>query len=493
MDALASLGFISQESISQVCEEGAVRRRGTSGFEMLPDGKESYMVRLAMIEAAQRTLDVQYFIWSDDVVGTVMADRLLAAADRGVRVRLLLDSTRGAQREVSSAALAVHPNIEVGFFNPITHLKGIFAGNPIPVIGELDRIQCRMHNKMMVVDNTVVIGGGRNLGDTYFGIDRQRNMRDLDYLATGPVVKDASNAFDAYWRSSLTHVEDQAKVTKKDRKKLQDLRDHVAKKKRALVRRNGTPYPTTLTRAESLKVLREMTGRMTWASYEFVADSPERMLILGRMESPTCKSVEDAIRGAKSEIVIHNAYFIPQKGLLDLLRGAVLRGVKVRVLTNSLASIDGVAAMAGIANRRRDILNTGIGMYELNAKAPSRKHYIHSKKLTPMGMHTKGIVVDGHTSFIGSYNMDPRSKFINTETGVVIQNPAFATRLKKYLEEDLQSTHSWHLERTPAGLFQWTGQKANGKPSVHHLDPGTPLVRFISYWFFRLMPMEDLL
>jgi putative cardiolipin synthase len=491
--ALPTIGFASQETISHACRERTVHRSGTSGFEILPDGEESYLARLAMVEAAQRTLDVQYYIWKDDVAGTVFADRLLAAADRGVRVRLLLDMAVDAQKEVSSAALAAHPNIQVGFFNPMTELKGIFLGNPIPVVGEIDRIQSRMHNKLMVADSTIVIGGGRNLGDTYFGIHRHRNMRDLDFIAVGPVVRDSTKSFDLFWRSPLTRIDDQAKVTDRERKELQKLRDHIARKKRSLARRNGVPFPTSLSRAESLKVLRQMSGRMTWAEYEFVSDPPERMLRQTRTTSPVSRQVENALRNARSEVVMHAAYFIPQKDTLELLRQISARGVGVQVLTNSLASIDGLAAMAGIANRRSDVLDTGIGLYELDSRAPSRRDYIRVKRLTPMGMHTKGIVVDDRVSFIGSYNMDPRSKYINTETGVIIQSAALASRLKSYLLEDLQPTHCWHITRTSKGSILWSGQRPDGRSKVHHTDPHAPLSRRVGYWFYRLLPWEDFL
>ncbi len=491
--AVPTVGFVSQETISHACSQRTVRRSGTSGFESLPDGKESYMARLAMVEAAQKTLDVQYFIWSDDVSGTVFADRLLAAADRGVRVRLLLDMAVGAQKEVRSAALAAHPNIQVGFFNPMTALKGVFAGNPIPLIGEIDRMQCRMHNKIMIADNTILIGGGRNLGDAYFGIHRKNNSRDLDYIANGPVVKDAAKAYDLYWKSPLTVIDDQTKVTGRDRKKLEDLRERVAKKKRKLAEDNRCPYPIALHRGEALRFLSQMTGRMIWTDYKFVADPPERMLKTTREASPVGHSMEDALAAAKKDIVIHNAYFIPQHGLLNVLQEAVQRGVRVRILTNSLSSKSGLAAMAGYANRRLDILNTGAELYELKGKSPSRRGYVHADHLTTLSMHTKGLVVDDHLSFITSYNMDPRSKFINTESGVFVEDARFAARLKDYLLVDLQPTHCWRVWRDRKGEILWYGQRPDGEPRVHQVEPGVPLSYRLKYWLYRLVAWEDVL
>lgn len=491
--SLPTVGFVSQETIAHACRQHTVRRQGTSGFEMLPDGREAFIARLAMVEAAQRTLDLQYYIWRDDVTGTTFADRLLAAADRGVKVRLLLDNTIDAQVEVSSAALAAHPNIQVAFFNPMTDLKGIFAGNPIPVIGEIDRMQSRMHNKIMIADGTLVMGGGRNLGDPYFGIDRKHNMRDLDFIASGPVVDAAARSFELYWRSPLTRLGDQAKITEREREKLRDLRKHVMRKKRALARRSGVPYPLALSRAESLDILHQMVNRMTWAEYEFVADPPERMMRLWQPPSPVWRKIEAAVRGARSDVVMHAAYFIPQSDTLGLLQAATSRGVRIEVLTNSLASIDGVAAMAGIANRRAGVLDAGIKLFELNAQAADRKDYIHARRLTPLGMHTKGFVIDDRLSFIGSYNMDPRSKYINTETGVIIHSRAFATRLKSYLIKGLQPENSWHITRTDSGSFLWNGQRPNGRQTVRRIEPDASLARRLSYWFYRCLPWEDLL
>lgn len=490
---LPTVGFVSQETISHACSERTVHRRGTSGFESLPDGKESYLARLAMVEAAQKTLDVQYFIWSDDVSGTVFADRLLAAADRGVRVRLLLDMTNGAQKEVRSAALAAHPNIDVGFFNPMSALKGIFAGNPIPVLGEIDRMQSRMHNKIMIADGSIVIGGGRNLGDTYFGIHRRRNSRDLDYIATGPVVRNAAKSFDLYWKSPLTSIDNQTKVTAHEREDLQELRDRIARKKRKLAKENRCPYPVALSRAEALRTIKQMTARMIWTDYEFVADPPERMLKNGRVTSPVGHSMEELLAGAKSDVVIHNAYFIPQQEMLDLLRGVVARGVRVRILTNSLSSMSGLAALAGFANRRSDILNTGVELYELNGKAPSRWTYVHTDHLTALSMHTKGIVVDDRYSFISSYNMDPRSKFINTESGVLIDDTRFAARLKRYFLEDLQPTHCWRVWRDAKGEILWYGQRPDGDPRIYRMEPEVPFSRRLKYWIYRCVAWEDVL
>lgn len=483
----------SQETIAAACHQRTVHRKGTSGFELLADGEDAYVARMAAVEAAQRTLDFQYFIWQDDVIGTAFAERLLAAADRGVKVRMLLDITHKAQQEVRTTALAAHPNIEIAFFNPMTGMKGIFAGNPIPIIGDLDRMQSRMHNKMVIADRSVIIGGGRNLADTYFGADPKRNMRDIDFIAVGPVVDAAAKSFELYWQSPLTNKGDRTKLTDDDREDLKDLRKRINRKKRSLAWRREFTMPLLMSRTKAVQALHSLVDRMIWAEYEFVADPPERMLRQGRIASPVWHSLEGAIGGARKEVVMHAAYLIPQDGTLKLFREVSNRGVKLNFLTNSLASIDGLSAMAGIANRRKDVLNAGVTLSELNARAPSRKTYIKAPKMTPMGMHSKGMVVDNRISFVGSYNMDPRSKYINTETGVFINSPAFAKRLKDYLEVDLKPENCWRITCDEKGRICWTSHVPGKRPVVHHHDPGASPGRRIAYWLLTHMPWEDLL
>ena len=283
------------------------------------------------------------------------------------------------------------------------------------------------------------------------------------------------------------------KITNREREKLRDLRKHVVRKKRSLSAKSGHPYPLALSRAESLQTLHQLVSRMIWAEYDFVADPPERMLRQGHVASPVSQNIDAAMRGAKSEVVMHAAYFIPQSETLELLRAATARGVQVQVLTNSLASIDGLAAMAGISNRRVSALDCDISLFELNARAPDRRDYIHVRKMTPLGMHTKGFVVDDRLSFIGSYNMDPRSKYINTETGVIIRNAAFAVRLKSYLLKGLQPQNSWRVTQDRDGSILWTGQLPNGRRAVRHIEPDASLLRRLEYWFYRCLPWEDYL
>ncbi|TDU81187.1 putative cardiolipin synthase [Prosthecobacter fusiformis] len=482
-----------QKTIQQATRERTVHRKGTAGFEMLAGGEEAYLARLAAVEAAQQTLDFQYFIWADDATGTIFAERLLAAADRGVKVRLLLDITKGAQKEVKKGVLASHPNIEVALFNPMTAFQGFFAGNPLPIIGEIDRMQSRMHNKMLIADNAILIGGGRNLGDTYFGVDRKHNMRDLDYIASGPVVNAATKSFNLYWESPLTRKVGPSETGDENEEKLVSLRRELRDKKLRLARKGDFPFPLKMARVEALQRLNELSGKMVWDDYEFVADPPERMLSRTKEASPVWRTKEGAIRGAKKEVLMHAAYLIPQEEVLGLFKETSDRGVKVRMLTNSLSSIDGLLAMTGIANRRKDILETGAEYYELKSDAPVKKEYVRVSEDTLLGMHTKGLVVDNRISFIGSYNMDPRSKYINTETGVIINSGGFAKRLKGYLLEDMQPENCWQVTCEEDGRFCWTCEMPGKPPVRHYRDPDVPLRKRISYWMLLHMPWENLL
>lgn len=478
--------------LHQLCQQGAVRREGVAGFEIVGDAGSAFLIRLAVIEAAQLRLDFQYYIWHDDVSGTLIAERLLAAADRGVKVRILLDMTVGAQAEIRSTVLAAHPGIEIAFFNPVTGLRGIPAGKLTPVIGDLGLMQSRMHYKLIVADESIMIGGGRNLADTYFGISPVHNMRDLDFVAVGPVVRDALQAFDMFWQSSLTRHANRAKCADLDHDELRKMREHMGKKVRKLAAKHGCPFPQSLNRTEAAAEIKSVIGRMVWAEFEFVADPPEHVLDQERTPSPVSLSVERAINAAQREVLLHTAYLILQEGALRVFKATTKRGVRMVLLTNSMASVDSAGAAAGMAGRRGDVLDSGAILHELDVNAESRKNYIKGDQMTPLGMHTKGIVIDGRICCLGSYNFDPRSKFINTESVVTIDSPDLAARLTNYLREDLQPQNCWHVTRREGG-FLWSRQVAGGTAITHRTDPDASLGRRAAASFIRVLPCEDLL
>lgn len=478
--------------LHQLCQQGAVRGKGVSGFEIVSDAGSAFLIRLAVIEAAQWRLDLQYYIWHDDVCGTLIAERLLAAADRGVMVRILLDMTIGGQAEICSTVLAAHPGIEIAFFNPIIGLRGISSRKLTPVIGEIDRVQSRMHYKLIVADDSIMIGGGRNLADTYFAISPVHNMRDLDFVAVGPVVMDALQAFDQYWQSSLTRHANRAKCANLEHEELRKLREHMGKKVRKLAAKHGCPYPLSLNQTEAVAEIKKVIERMDWAEYEFVADPPEHILRKERTPSPVSIKVERAINEASHDVLLHTAYLILQESSLRVFKAVTARGVRMVLLTNSLASVDSAGAGAGIAGRRGDALNCGAILHELDVNAESRKDYIKSSRMTPIGMHTKGIVIDDRICCLGSYNFDPRSKFINTESAVTIDSPVLAARLTTYLREDLQPQNCWHVTRREGG-FLWSRQMP-GRPAITHRgDPDVSLWRRAAAWLIGLLPCEDML
>ncbi len=449
-------------------------------------------MRLAVIEDAQLRLDLQYYIWHDDVCGTIIAERLLAAADRGVKVRILLDMTVGAQAEIRSTALAAHPGIEIAFFNPVIGFRGIPANQLTPVIGDLGLMQSRMHYKLIVADESIMISGGRNLADTYFAISHTHNMRDLDFVAVGPVVTDALQAFDLYWQSSLTRHANRAKCADLDHYELRKLREHMSRKVRKLAAKHGCPYPLSLNRTEAAAEIKNVIGRMVWSEYEFVADPPEHILQQERTPSPVSVCVERAINAAQRQVLLHTAYLILQESTLRVFKAITKRGVRMDLLTNSMASVDSAGAAAGMAGRRGDVLDSGATLHELDVNAESRKDYIKGNQMTPLGMHTKGIVIDERICCVGSYNFDPRSKFINTESAVVINSPELAARLMTYLREDLQPQNCWYVTKRKGG-FLWSRQ-VPGQPAItHYSNPNAPLGRRAAAWLIRLLPCEDML
>lgn len=479
---------LGQKEIQEICKENTVDKLTGGNVKVLDASDEALLARLAVIDAARRSIDVQYYIWDDDFTGCLIADRLFHAADRGVKVRLLLDSTQGAPDVLKSRVAASHPHLEIAHFNPMLAADGYFEGFPIPILGELDRAQSRMHNKLLIADRCWVIGGGRNLADGYFGLDDEQNLRDVDYIASGPVVSVAAASFDAYWKSKITR-KIHPDPTQADEAK--ELRRELAQRVEKLRRKARIPFSTTAEAAQSS--LASTVKGMRAVPMRFVADPPEWMLVMEKSPSPVSKVLDREMLDASDEVEMHAAYFIPQKDFLDLMDASRRRGTTVRVLTNSVASSDGLAAAEGISGRRLDILETGAELHELNVKAPVRKTYAPAWPSADLGMHTKTIVIDGRMSFVGSYNMDPRSRFINTECGVLIEDRPVAAQLKRYMGIDFALQNSWRVDRAEDGRVFWKGETADGSPVVKDRDPDVSVGRKLKTWMMRFLPWEHLL
>jgi putative cardiolipin synthase len=408
---------------------------------------------------AERSLDLQYYIWHGDQTGKQLTEHILAAADRGVRVRVLLDDVGSSAKDESLLALDGHPNIEVRLYNPIT-LRGA------RVLGSLldfPRTTRRMHNKSLTADNQVTICGGRNIGDEYFGADEALDFADLDALAVGPVVREVSASFDVFWNSAAAYP-----ITTINRRPvapgaLEKFRGHLSGEETQFVQR-----------------LRNGELPFDWCKAWVVYDSPTKVESLPAVEERLLGQLRPTVAGTKQELVIVSPYAVPGRKGLEFFREMRRRGVRVILVTNSLASTDTVAVHAGYSRYRKELLRMGVELYELKPSANAT----HTASL-----HAKSFAFDRRALFIGSFNLDPRSANLNTEMGVVFESPELSGPMIERLMVRLDQI-AWRVEVVPGPdhttRLNWVSN--DGRETV---EPGCSFGRRFTVAVVGWLPVEN--
>jgi putative cardiolipin synthase len=433
---------------------------GTSGFKLLDSSKDGLTWRLALIDSAVSSVDIVTYLWYPDVSGRLILERAVLAAQRGVKVRLVVDDLLTIKQDQLMANLHEHPNIELRLFNPWKD-RGLSA-RAGEMIAEMERLNTRMHAKLLIADGNAAIVGGRNIGDHYFGLSHDYNFHDLDVLAIGSIARDANSMFDHYWNSdwivsadNLTAEPDEA-LAKEMWNRLQDANrtaDELAN-----LPRSPKDWSAELAALES--DLRPGTGHLV---FDDVSAEAVSQTMIGSMFG--------FFNRAEEELLITNAYIIPGQPAIDFVQSLNDRGVEVRILTNSLASHDVPAVNSHYESWRDDLINAGAELYELRADAAIRSLV----NLPPVsgeftGLHTKAAVVDGRLSFIGSMNLDPRSANINTEMGAIIDSPELAADLRALMLRDMNGDNAWRVMLDEKDKLYWvnsdetvTSQPARGK------------------------------
>lgn len=410
---------------------------GESGFYALSDGTDAFAARIILMNDVQKTIDAQYYIWHDDLTGKVMHNKLLAAADRGVRVRLLLDDLDTAGKEETLRYLDAHPNIEVRLFNAFPSRKSRTGG----FVSDFGRLNHRMHNKTITMDNQATIFGGRNIGDEYFDAAEEVGFSDLDALAIGPVVNEVSEQFDLYWNCEWAYplaafktklVIDDGKIAL-FRKESDALLEQAKK----------TGYANALKGLRLAKTTSTQDMDFQWGRWKLIYDHPSKVEATDvKIATHLAPQLKVALDRAEKEILIVSPYFVPGKKFTAYLNGLVERGVRVRILTNSLAANDVAVVFAGYKKYRKDLLKGGVELYELKATKEFDKE--NSKKGAWKGasrssLHAKFFAFDQKYVFIGSFNLDGRSVAINTELGVYFESPHYAKIIHDGFDEKIMS------------------------------------------------------
>lgn len=464
---------------------GVAAHPGLSGVHPLADAHEAFAVRVRMIHAAQRTLDVQYYIWRDDITGTLLFQAVRAAADRGVRVRLLLDDNNTKGMDPVLAELDAHPNIELRLFNPfmVRHVR--LWG----FVTDFSRANRRMHNKSLTADNRVTLIGGRNIGDEYFGATSGLLFADLDILAVGPVVQAVSEDFDRYWSSASSYPAD--RVLDEPEPGARRVLDAAL----ALVHRNpGAGQYLALAEGDGLAVaLASGDYRLYWAPTRLVSDNPAKGLGEIPASQRAMAQLEALLGGAQHSLDIVSPYFVPSREDVSQLIGLVRSGVRVRVLTNALEATDVVAVHAGYSQWRVELLKGGVVLYEMKGSdgTPPERRTAGPWGSASLSLHTKTIAVDDTVLAVGSFNMDPRSAHLNTEIGFVIQSPELASAVSRAFRDRVpKSAYRVHLDEN--GDLYWVEQGEEG-PILYRHDPGTGLLKRMGVSILRWLPIDWML
>lgn len=449
---------------------------------LVTDNVMAFVLRAQSARAATRTLDVQYYIWQEDLTGRLLARELLQAADRGVRVRLVLDDLYVRRSERALAALAEHPFIEVRLYNPFQLRAFGVLGDAVEFLFASFRLNHRMHNKAWIADGELAIAGGRNIGDEYFGAASQFNFRDLDLLISGPAAMQAAAIFDEYWRHRRVRPIGEVAVLRRRERDLETLRRNLE----AAVSSAGAPTYLAEVRdaREKMETAAKDCAVVDARKVRVVADQPGKGRG-ARHDRRMYNMILQALTDARHEVFVISPYFVPGGRGTRKLAALARRGVRVAVLTNSLAATDVLAVHGRYARYRRRLLKAGVAMYELKRGGQEGQRLFGSGGAS---LHTKAFRVDDRLVFVGSFNFDPRSANLNTEMGTFVEDGRLAAQLGEEFRRLTDASHSWSV-RLERGLLRWHELIA-GRDRVWHGEPDASLFRRILARVLGWLPIE---
>jgi putative cardiolipin synthase len=426
-----------------------------SGFALVSDGTEAFALRALAARAASRSLDAQYYIWNEDLTGLLLIRELVEAADRGVRVRLLLDDLDARAKNFALGGLDVHPNIEIRVFNPFASRRGI-AGKLLEAVTAFSRINHRMHTKTFIADNRFTISGGRNVGDEYFAASEDVNFLDLDLAMVGPVVDEMSAAFDEYWNSEAVWPIASLQRTKIADIELQSLRERATA---AFERASNSDYARSLAGSDSVARVLESAERLHWVSrWQLLSDDPMKAVLEDSAfeRSAVLRGLDAALNNAERSATLVSPYFVPGAGGTAALSARSKAGITMGVLTNSLAATDVAAVHGGYAKNRKTLLEHRVQLWELKphpGQVQARPTLFGSKRAS---LHTKAAVFDRVQLFVGSFNLDPRSVSLNCEHGVLIEDAAFSCEVARLIAFKVSRELAWRVGLDERGALTWT-------------------------------------
>jgi putative cardiolipin synthase len=486
------LGQIVEES-----EDGNART--LSGIRLLSSGEEALHSLIALADHADRTLDIQYYIIRQDESARVLLEHVRDAADRGVRVRVLVDDLNTAGEDRRFMHLGQHINVEVRVFNPFPGGRSATWSRILTSISDIPRINHRMHNKLFVADNSLAITGGRNIGDEYFTLDKHSNFIDLDVVAAGPIVPQLSASFDAFWNSKYAYpiaalaspappLQRETPPVPPETPPPMQPQTPPPVQPRAPPSSGSAPSNPAVAANPGVPeepadwLNRELDAhwlKLAWVPATVLADRPAKIAsdTSPDQEETIANNIAALMRSAQREVLVISPYFVPGKEGVALMRELIDRGVHIRILTNSLASTDAPLVHNGYARYRVALLKMGVELSEVRPRLGQKRARFHPFRSANASLHAKALVIDQRTVFIGSLNMDERSKRFNSELGLVIRSPEIARQVTSLLD-DISADGSYKLSLDQAGRIVWSSGEGRDEKTWHTDPETTTLQRF---------------
>jgi len=459
---------------------------GKSGVYVLDTGTEALLARAWLAENAGESIDVQYFIWSTDNIGILAAEALLRAADRGVRVRVIVDDLLIDAPDKSLLALTLHPNIDIRVYNPQTSVGVPLQKRLLNLLTNFRGVNQRMHNKTLVVDGKIAITGGRNMAAEYFDYNHEYNFRDREILLLGETVKAIQTSFESFWSSELSvRVEDLYNgwglMQKNVRVDDEEIR-HIYRELHEYAKSPENFAPEVRTAIADIPAsFASLAQKMIWDKVEFISDRPGKNdnFIFLNGGGQTTLALARLAQSAQERIVIQSPYLVLSDQAIDVFRQIIARGVTVRISTNSLASTDNLPAFSGYRSQRDRLLKMGLQIYEYKP-APDVQHNLMQRfpaatgKAPIFSLHAKTMVIDSQTVYIGTFNFDPRSENLNTEVGTIIRNSVLASAVEASIETDMAPGNSWNAAKDNPDQYVSFG-KLN-KVRLYQMMPIKPIL-----------------
>lgn len=497
--ASSALAHPEETRLGRQFDNTGEQHGGNSGFRIIPVGADGFLVRMQMINAAERTLDLQYFIFRGDETGRLLTDAVLHAADRGVRVRALIDDGETVAGDEQISALAAHPSIEIRIFNPFAYRGHTTLFRAIEFMFDASRLDYRMHNKLLVVDNAIALIGGRNIGDQYFQMGPESQFADDDVFAAGPIARQLSATFDEFWNNALSIPAEALSGKKSSHAALREHREE-SKEQSQQLKSDGFDYAKRVATGEPFDGI--ISGRLPliWAHAQLVYDSPDKKQVasgamVGRLMQ---RPVANATVAVQSELLMVTPYLIPGKEGMQMFKDLRQRNVRVRVLTSSLESSTVLLAQSGYMQYRVPLLKEGVELYEIRSLLGNARGSGQTAAISSYGnysLHAKLFVFDRQRLFIGSMNFDQRSMHLNTEIGLIIDSPALAQQIAARFEAMVQPVNSYMLALRPndAGgspSLVWRTQEG-GKAVEYDTEPARSHWQRIKVNVLSLLPLDD--